>query len=391
MTNEPNNFTPDDLEIKVGTSDGERPAGHEIRSHAKSGHSAKEKKPLTGKQKVRRVIIVILCVLLAIILAVASTYFVLYKIGEKKLMNYDVDVTPPELDFLDSVDEDGSTVVYKGETYEYNKNAVNIVFLGVDKKKYDHTQGYGRNGQADTILLMNLDVKTGGINILPISRETMTEIQMLTTSGKFYGTETRQICMAYAYGKDGKESCENICSSIRSLLFNVHIDSYISINMEGVQTLADAIGGVRLTPIESMIKSSGTNIIKGQEITLKGRLVDRYIRYRDHDVEANDRRMERQKQFTRAFASQAGNQVLKKPSRLTTLYNTAKPYIVGNLSLDEITYLSTKCLTANVGRSIVYHSVSGEHKVGEFAEFYPDKDSLWEAVLATCYVKASGK
>ena len=48
-----------------------------------------------------------------------------------------------------------NTVTYQGETYEYNRNLRNVLFLGVDKEA-DSVVGetVGRNGQADCILLM---------------------------------------------------------------------------------------------------------------------------------------------------------------------------------------------------------------------------------------------
>lgn len=152
-----------------------------------------------------------------------------------------------------------------------------------------------------------------------------------------------------------------------------------------MRALTDVVGGVRLTPNETLNSSSGT-IYEGRETVLKGALVDTYLRSRGSDVEANNRRMQRQKQFVTAFASQAGNQVLSDFGKLTRFYNTAVPYTVTDVTLSELTYLASCCLTADVGNSIVYNSISGETVMGEkYVEFHADSQSVFEAVLKTFY------
>ncbi len=384
MTNQPSDFNeellPEEERGFTVTDPDDIPPQENTKKHCK---------PRTRGQKVRRVLLIILCVILALLVALGATFFILYKIGERKLLGYKVDVAPPTaVEDLDTIEDDGSTVTYKGVTYEYNTDSVNILIMGLDKKNAVDNGGYGKNGQADVLMLLNLDVKTGAINILPISRETMTDVCIYTENG-YAGMRNLQICLSYAYGKDGKESCENVCAAVRSLLYNIEIDSYTALDLDGLVKLTDAIGGVTLTPIET-ISNGVYSVTKGKKVTLKGKLADFYVHSRDNDLLANDRRMARQKQFLQSFASTAGNQILSKPTRLKTLYNKAKPYTVSNLTLDEITFLSTKCLTTNVGKSIVYHSVEGIHQDNKetgYTEFIPDETSLWEAVLATCYRK----
>ena len=294
---------------------------------------------------------------------------------------------PSEL--VDSALEDGSKVVYNGETYIYNKNAVNVLFMGIDKEDIENDEGYGANGQADCILVLNLDTQTGNIKILPISRDTMVDVNMYSSEGSYLGVENEQLCLAYAYGSNGKESCENVRRSVSRLLYGVEIGSYVAIDLEGVAALNDAIGGVRLTPIETVDTGSKENsVYKGKEVVLKGKKVDAYIRWRGTDIEANSRRMQRQKHYITTFASQAGNQVMSDFTKLTTLYDKAKPYTVTDVTLSELTYIASCCLTSDVGNSIVYNGISGKSVLGEkHVEFYADQNSVFEAVLNTFYIK----
>lgn len=375
MTNSPNNspeekLPPEEIGFNVSDPDDSIAA------------AAKGSKPKMSKKK--KAVIITVSVLLSISVLLAGTVGILWATGKASLLGYKVNVSIPDGDSADT-EEDGSRVRYNGETYVYNKNAVNILFMGIDKSDVNDEKGYGKNGQADSIMVLNFDTKTGKIKILPISREIMTDVSMYSAEGNYIGVKRTQLCLAYAYGANGKESCENVRQAVSRLLYGIEIGSYIAIDMDGVTALADAIGGVRLTPIETMPES---NIKEGVETVLKGKMVNSYLRSRDQDEEANNRRMLRQKQFIGAFASQAGNQALSDIGKLASLYNKAAPYTVTDITLSEITYIAGCCLTADMGNAIEYSSISGETHLGEeYMEFTADRTSLLEAILNTFYLK----
>ena len=79
-----------------------------------------------------KIILIILAVIFGLILALVITVAVLWYMGKSSLLGYKVDVSVPS-ELVDSALEDGSKVVYNGETYIYNKNAVNVLFMGIDK------------------------------------------------------------------------------------------------------------------------------------------------------------------------------------------------------------------------------------------------------------------
>lgn len=377
MTNEPNN-NPEPQERPLSEDEIGFAVSEDVQEP--SGKSTKG----TAGRKARRIILIVLGVILGILLLLAAAFAILWATGRSSLLGYQVNVSLPS-ELTESALEDGSRVQYQGQSYVYNKNAVNVLFMGIDKADIAVNEGYGANGQADCLLVLNFDTVTGAIKILPISREVMTDVNVYTADGNFAGVERMQLCLAYAYGATGKESCENVRQSVSRLLYGVQIGSYIAIDLDGVRALTDVVGGVRLTPNETLNSSSGT-IYEGQETVLKGKLVDIYLRSRGSDVEANNRRMQRQKQFITAFASQAGNQVLSDFGKLARFYNTAVPYTVTDVTLSELTYLASCCLTADVGNSIVYNSISGEMVMGEkYVEFHADSQSVFEAVLDTFY------
>ena len=156
--------------------------------------------------------------------------------------------------------------------------------------------------------------------------------------------------------------------------------------MEAVSELTDMIGGVQLASLEDF--SSGTlNAAKGQTVTLKGKSAINYIQYRGDDLEANARRMQRQKQFLSALINKTGNAVLSDFSNLATYYNGLSPYFSTNVSFAQTTYLAQSCLSLNLGDSIDYKAIDGTLSMGEkWVEFRPYEESLLQTVIDVFYV-----
>lgn len=344
----------------------------------------------TPKRRGARIALIVLAVLAAIALTLGCVAYALYWHGRSSLLGHGGDIDTPE-SLVDSADEDGQTVTYQGADYAYNKNVVSLLFIGVDKSDINHDAVYGKNGQADSLFLAALDTKTGAVKILPISRETMAEVNVYASDGAYIGVQKLQLCLAYAYAATPEEGCENVCRSVQRLLYNIPIDGYVAIDLAGVKALNNAVGGVRVTSPEDLTfrhsPTDVTRIEKGQTITLNDKTVISYIQHRGDDVNANNRRMQRQQQFLNEFIRVAANNVKKNFTLLEKYYSIAKPYAVSDLTLSKITYLASTYL---VGGRIApnYIPVTGNTVMGEqYVEFYPDEAVLYEAVLAAFYTK----
>lgn len=335
------------------------------------------------------ILIILLCILLAVVL-VLGTYFWMYNRGRKALENTPDTISAPE-SLVDDISDDGKTVTYQGETYTFNEDVVNLLVLGVDKTDIQSNAQYGKNGQADSLFLAAVNLKTGITNIIPLSRETMVNIDMYSPEGSFIGSQKNQLCLAYAYGSTGDESCQNVIRSVSRILYGIQVDAYVAIDLSGVEALTDKIGGVTLTaPNDLPYPPSGnsSDIHSGQSVTLNGRQAHRYIQSRESDTEANNRRMARQKAFLSAFLDKTIRNLKSKFTLLGGYYNTAKPYIVSSLSLDEITYMASNYIGAPA-QKIHYLSISGTTKRGEkYMEFTPDSTSVYETVLQAFYTKS---
>lgn len=334
------------------------------------------------KKKVK-IFLIILSVILAVILALGVAFFILRHLGKLQFHEGDTNIS------VDSgeVAEDEDTVIINGKSYVRNKNIVTVLFMGIDKTNVTVGRGYGKNGQADCIFLAAIDTVKRRLTVIPISRETMVDVNTYTTEGAYSGTQNLQLCLAYAYGNSPQESSENVINSVKRLLYGINIGSYLTVDMNGIGKFTELIGGIELESIEA-IKIEGADVTVGQKLKLSGKSAFDYIHYRGDDLEANYRRMQRQKQFLTALANKSGNLILNNFSRLGGYYRDMAPYFYSDITLSQITYLISSCITSNMGDMMEYKIIDGTLNMGEeWVEFYPDRDSVLGVVLETFYTE----
>ncbi|MBR6502636.1 MAG: LCP family protein [Clostridia bacterium] len=332
-------------------------------------------------KKWKKITIIVVSVILSIILALVGAFLVITYIGETQFHQDDTHISADEVTI-----EDEDTISYNGKKYTLNKNIVSFLVMGIDRDNVNENFSSGANGQADVIFVATIDTETKKACIIPISRETMVDVNLFTKDGKYAGTKREQLCLAYAYGNSTEQSSENVLTSVRRLLYNINISSYVTIEMEGVEKLTDLVGGVDITSLEDL-NSTKLTLKKGQKTTLNGNQAHTYIAYRDDDVEANARRMERQKQFLSALLNKTSNQVLNDYSKLVALYSTMTPYFNSDISFAQIAYLAQNCLSINFGDAIEYKSIDGTLTEGEqWIEFEADKESILQTVIDVFYI-----
>lgn len=281
----------------------------------------------------------------------------------------------------DTEDQDSDIIVYNGQKYKYDTDKTAVLFLGVDKTAkadVDSVPGYG--GQSDTIILMVMDKKEKTVSLLEISRDTMTDIKVYSESGDLVGTERAQITLQYAYGDSTKRSCHLTKDVVSNLLYGTPIRKHISLNMEGIAGIVDALNGVKITIPEdyTMIDPS---FVKGAEVTLNGAQAERYVRYRDTAVTgSNNSRMERQNSFLTAMIRQVKGLIQGGVDGYQLLMDSAGDYVNTDLTADEIKKLSDYSYTEEIIQ------VPGEVIEGvDHDEFVVNEEKLYEIILELFY------
>ncbi len=338
----------------------------------------KPQKSKKKKNKGLKVLLVLLLIMFLLVGIAAGSFFYLQYKG-KQMVSYE-DVTIQSVEEA-VVENDGKTVVYNGKKYRLNENITSIACLGIDKESLG-TNGniIGTGGQSDTNMVLAIDTAKGEVSVIAIPRDIMVDIDLYTVDGEYVGNGREQLCLAYAYGDGKHTSCKNTVASIQRVLFGMPVNSYVSLDMDGIGPLNDAVGGVTVVSNETV-----GSFTAGQRTTLYGRSALEFVRTRSNDTNASLRRMERQVAYIKAFASKAANAAVKDFSVISRLYKTANRYSCTNVGLDNVTYLATTLMTKGVNEINTY-SVPGKMVMGDkYTEFIMDTSAAYEIILDVFY------
>lgn len=194
-----------------------------------------------------------------------------------------------------------------------------ILVLGVDSKDYK----INKSVRSDTIMLVDLDSKTGKINIVSIPRDTRTPIKGRKNQEK--------INHSFAYG-----GAELTLQTVSELL-NIQIDNYLVVDYKAVSEYIDLIGGVELyVPMDMKYSDPVADPpllidLKEGEQNLDGDKALQYLRFRKGYKNADIGRIQAQQTFLKAMIKQSikPSTIFKIP-KITRIY---KENIETNLPL----------------------------------------------------------
>ena len=338
------------------------------------------KKPL-------KITVITVSVILALVIAAVSAFLIMSNMGKLQFHKNDRNINN------ENVTEDEYGILYKNQKYELNPDVISFLLIGVDKGDINKNLGVGINGQADTLMVVAINTKSKGVTIIPISRETLVDVDTYNTSGRYVRVQNKQVCLAFAYGKDTEESSRNVLRSVSRVLYGINISSYITMDLDALEKISNAVGYIDVYVNEDYYDPVSRTYFKaGKTISVKGRSAVNYIHWRTDDVDANNYRMERQKSFLTAFLNKTSNEISNDFSKVITYYNMMSPYVSTNISLSQATYLASSCLRLNLGDAMDFRGIPGEtFRKDGFSAFKPDDDKLTDIVVETFYQKIPEK
>ena len=362
------------------------PSGRSASSQNKSSEPSGDRETLVRKRKRRRrkhqglrITAIVLAALIIISATAAWAALNAVRSGEKAV-SVNIDKASVEVG-KDAVTEDGGkTVSYKGHGYVLNENIVSLVFIGFDR--FASSEGGEPAGQADSIIAMAFDTQSGKITAISVPRDSMVDVSEFA-SGIFPDKDAIQLCLTFSYGDGGTTSCENTVTAVSRILYNTPITYYFALNESGIAVLNDAIGGVSLTPLQTV---PNTNIVEGENTVLFGYHAYRYVQWRDtSELNSSIDRQDRQMQYIKAFASQALQLSEGSAGTLLDLFSITSSYSITNMGVNEFSYLASVALANNV-TSLEMVTLSGEMVQGEiYAEYYLDRDVVYKTILDVFY------
>ena len=329
-----------------------------------------------------RILLTIVCVVVGIALLLAAAVFILDRIGHSALTDDGSGMRQHE----NAENIGAGRVRYKGQLYQYKNEISTILFMGVDTKEKSASAGaYGGENQADVIVLGVLDPTTKHITLISVSRDSMCEIEMLDQTGASIGTARAQLALSYSCGDGGDRSCQLTSDAVSKLFYDLPISTYASIYMNGVARLTDLVGGITVTPQESF-----SAFRAGTPVVLNSSNTEAYLRYRDHTVEGNNTRMERQKAVMIELSKAMLRKVRHDPMSILSLYEGISQNVTTNLNAASMVYLARVASGMTLNTDV--QKVEGTSALGaeNHAEFTVDETALYELILRTFYEPIDG-
>lgn len=257
--------------------------------------SEKKKRKRQGVKRASRskkIFLTLLGILLAIILVIVG-------VGAK--MYYDVKSTAD--DAYETVKRSGSE---KRQVNLSEQDPFSVLLLGVDTGALGRTE----QGRSDTMMVATVNPSTNESLLVSLPRDTYAEIVGHNTEDK--------INHAYAFGGAAMSM-----DTVEKLL-DIPINHYITINMEGIEALVDAVGGIEVNnPFEFTYE--GTTFPKGSQ-SLDGEMALKYSRMRYDDPNGDYGRQERQRQIITGVSKKvlSTNGLTNYQSILTTMGENVK-------------------------------------------------------------------
>lgn len=305
----------------------------------------------------------------------------------KALDNHMKESDQPDKYFLKNDDNDlkeeaQGSVKFSGQVYDYFHQFETVLVIGTDDTGKDEKQYQG--SMSDFLMLIAYDKTDKSYAMLPINRDTITEVHLIDDKGEGEATADIQVCTAHWYGGNAEQSCENTVKAVSDMLGGIGIDGYYSIPMESIARLNNEVGGVTLTLLEdfSDIDSSMT---KGNTVTLSDEQAYHYIhdRYGVGD-EQNISRMKRQQQYMKEMFKKVKSDIKNNSNFVNDLFKSMEDVAVTNMKAQKISKLAYEITK---GTSKGFFEIDGKNKVGQslgdgidHAEFHADDQSKLETM-----------
>ena len=289
--------------------------------------------------------------------------------------------------------DDRPEFYYDGAWYAQNPALETLLIAGIDKysDQLAETLELGKEldanintQQSDFLMLLVLDKAQNTCTVLPLNRDTMTQINALGMAGESIGSFTGQLALAHTYGSGGLDSGYNTVQAVSDLLYGVQIDHFITVTMDAVAVLNDLVGGVTVL-VEDDFSNITDQLPQGQEVRLTGSLALTYVRSRRSVADqTNINRMARQKTYLEALYEKLKAQPAEAFSTKALL--ELSPYLVSDCSAAALSELYQEILDSKL---TVLDAPEGESVRGEkFMEFYPDEQKLQRLVIDLLLIPA---
>lgn len=275
------------------------------------------------------------------------------------------------------------TISRNGIKYYPRQDMTVIMLMGIDQTgPVKASDSYNNDGSADMISLVVFDHSNETYSIVVVNRDTMMDVPILGINGKSAGTAFQQVALSHTYGSGLEDSCENTEKAIADFFYGLDIDYYLSLNMDAISILTDAVGGVKVTVTDDF-SGIDPSITTGETI-LDGEQALTFIQTRKGlGDQLNLSRIERHKEFMNGFIDAFQKATKKDDTFIIKTYDAISDYAVTDCSANTMSSLASRYGDYQLKEII---TPEGENTKGEkYMEFYADEEALDKFILDMFY------
>lgn len=280
-------------------------------------------------------------------------------------------------------------VGYNGKDYIYNPNIKVYLIMGIDKEgKVEKAPDQNSGGQSDSMFLLVADSKEKTMSVVSINRNTITRVESYYKDGISSGYINAQICVQHGFGDGMHLSCSRAVDAVSHLFYNLPIAGYMSIRLDAIPIMNDAVGGVEVTVLNDVsYPSKGVELKKGEKVTLNADQAYAYLRGRDQDeFDSATLRLRRQEQYMTAFSSKLKSIATSDLDAAINIYNSISDYTVSSI---DFAALAAELKEYSFSSERMY-SVPGETKMGEeFEEYHVDEKAFYDMIINVFYTEVT--
>ena len=324
------NRSNDDNELKVQRRHIE--AEHGSNRTVRDGGEA-----VISKKKMNKPIKVLLIVLIVLFVVAVALGIYLVTYANNIMSN------PEDAFKLNKKDENSKVVISSDdkddEVYNKTEGIYNILLLGIDSNAEREAQRKGY--RSDVMMLCSINFDQNTMHLTSVPRDMWVDVpREIDDAGNVIKSSSQRINTAYSYGggpnKDGAKYAMKCMEDFLSMdgTFDIDIDYFVSIDMDGMYKLADELGGVEVV-MDRYVAGVGN---KGETVTITSKNIDAYIRTRKGAGDDYGR-VSRQQDYIMAVAKKIKS--MGTTEAVTRLYGTITEYAKTNLSLEQCLSLAS--------------------------------------------------
>lgn len=308
---------------------------------------------MKAKKPLLKSIGLILCIIVGIMAVSTFAFYLCMKAPEG---NSTVSISNPKIDYdNDDSNQTGSSSYNSTSPQQSKPQAFSFLVAGQDKV----------SGSTDSIMLIHLDISSKNINILNIPRDTM-----LSTD-----RQSKKINASYNIG--GIEQFEKDVSSLTGF----YVNRYMLFNIEAVEKIIDAIGGIDFDiPVNMNYEDPTQNLYihfkKGYQ-HLYGEDVVKVARFRSYP-DGDIGRINVQQELLKTLAEQAvkAENILK----ITEIVKIITENVQTDISFSEMLWLANEAKDIKVSNieTDMVPGVSGT--IDNLSYWLPYKNELLDLI-----------